>query len=153
MTGTPEVVNPFAIGPYLQIAAFCEQVLEAKDGTMSLIRIIDTLTHTERGQNAPSEMPPVTWKMKLVLTLKAGRARGRHEVRITPVEPSGETKTPFVATVHFEAEDQGANLIIDMEFQFLLEGLYWFNIHFNEDLLTRVPFRIKYAQLSTGSTQ
>jgi len=31
-------------GPYVQVAAFCEQVLQERDGVHSLIRIIDTVT-------------------------------------------------------------------------------------------------------------
>lgn len=79
------VINPFAEGPYVQVATFCETTIEGKDGVLSLVRLIDTLTHQERGPNPPSEMPPVPWKMKLVLMLKSGCARGRHEIRVIPI--------------------------------------------------------------------
>ena len=36
-----EVRNPFERGPYIQVAAFCERVLQEADGVVSLIRIVD----------------------------------------------------------------------------------------------------------------
>lgn len=140
----------FEQGPYIQVAAFCDQVIEDKAGVLSLIRVVDTLTHTEAGPEPPPEMPPVQWRMKLVLALKSGKARGRHELRIVTELPSGETKEPLVFSVHFEGEERGANLIVDVSFTFTLEGLYWFNVYLNEVLLTRLPFHVKYARLVTG---
>lgn len=142
--------NPFERGPYLQIAAFCDQVIEGKDGVLSLIRVIDTLTHTEPGPEPPLEMPPLPWKMVLVLVLKAGSARGRHEIKVVPGLPSGETKIPIEMSVHLEGEERGARMIINVNFTFTLEGLYWFSVYFDDTLLTRLPFRVKYVRVVTG---
>ena len=142
----------FETGPYLQVAAFCDSVIEDKTGALSLIRIVDTLTHTEAGPEPPSEMPPVPWRMKLVLMLKAGRARGRHEVKIVPELPSTERKEPIILTTHFEADERGHNHIVDIDFTFTMEGLYWFNVYFDDILLSKMPFRVKYMRLVTGST-
>lgn len=46
----------FEEGPYIQMAAFCQQVIEDKTGVLSLIHVIDTLTHTAAGPDAPDEM-------------------------------------------------------------------------------------------------
>lgn len=137
-------------GPYIQVATFCENVIEDKTGVLSLIRLIDTLTHTAAGPEPPTEMPPVPWHMKLVLMLKAGRARGRHEVKIVPELPSGETKDPIILTVHMEADERGQNLITDIAFTFTMEGLYWFNVYFDDALFTKMPFRVKYMRLVAG---
>ena len=56
-------------GPYVQIAAFCEQVIEEKSGVLSLIRLIDGITRRESGPNPAEEMPAVNYKMKLVIIL------------------------------------------------------------------------------------
>ena len=139
-------------GPYIQMAGLCEQVIEDKTGALSLIRIIDTITHTEARPDAPTEMPSVTYPMKMVIMLKSGRARGRHELRIIPELPSGETKPPFTRSVQMEGEERGFNNIINMVFTFTMEGLYWFNIHLDDSLLTRVPLRIKYNRIVTQQT-
>ncbi len=134
----------FENGPYLQAAVFCQDVIEDKSGALSLIRLIDTLTHAPEMTDPPKEMPPINWNWKLVVTMKAGKLRGRHEVKMVPQLPSGETRPPLVMQAYFEADEQGQNLIADMRFTFALEGVYWFAVYFDDDLLTKLPFRVKY---------
>jgi hypothetical protein len=131
-------------GPFIIAAALCEQVIEDKTGVLSLIRIIDTITHTVTREDAPLDMPPVTYPMKMVIMLKSGRARGRHELRISPELPSGELKQSITQSVQFEGEERGINHIINMVFTFTIEGLYWFNIYLDDVLFTKVPLRMQY---------
>ncbi len=139
----------FEQGPYVQVAALCEHVIEDKAGVLSLIRIIDTVIHTEARPDAPAEMPPVTYPMKMVIMLKSGRARGRHELKIVPEMPSGELKQSLVQSVQMEGEERGVNHIVNMVFTFTMEGLYWFNIYLDDSLLTRIPLRTKYNRVVT----
>ncbi len=139
----------FEQGPYIQMAGLCEQVIEDKTGALSLIRVIDTITHTEAHPDAPAEMPNVTYPMKMVIMLKSGRARGRHELKIIPELPSGEFKSPLIGSIQMEGEERGANNIINMVFTFTMEGLYWFNVYLDDSLLTRIPLRIKYNRVVT----
>lgn len=79
MNEKPNVIDdPWKGGPYVQVAAFCEQVLQERDGVYSLIRIIDTVTQHSMGPDAPEQMPPITSNLKLVLMLKPGRAPGMY---------------------------------------------------------------------------
>ena len=142
----------FEQGPYIQMAGLCEQVIEDKTGVLSLIRVIDTITHTEARPDAPVDMLPVTYPMKMVLMLKSGRARGRHELKIIPELPSGEVKPPLTQSIQMEGEERGTNNIINMLFTFTMEGLYWFNIYLDDSLLTRIPLRIKYNRIVTPPT-
>lgn len=142
----------FEQGPFLQAAIICEQVIEDKTGVLSLIRVIDTITHKEVRPDAPVDMPAVTYPMKMVIMLKSGRARGRHEIKTVPELPSGEIKQPFLASVQMEGEERGFNYIFNMVFTFTMEGLYWFNIYFDDVLLTKIPLRIKYNRILTQST-
>jgi len=139
----------FEQGPYIQMAGLCEQVIEDKAGAFSLIRVIDTITHTEARHDAPTDMPPVTYPMKMVIMLKAGRSRGRHELKVIPELPSGEDKPPLIRSVQMEGEERGYNNIINMVFTFTMEGLYWFNVYFDDSLLTKIPLRIKYNRVVT----
>ncbi len=139
----------FEQGPYIQMAGLCELVIEDKTGALSLIRIIDTITHTEARPDAPTEMPPVPYPLKMVIMLKSGRARGRHELKIIPELPSGELKRPHIRSVQMEGEERGFNNIINMLFTFTMEGLYWFNVYLDNSLLTRIPLRIKYNRILT----
>ena len=139
----------FEQGPYIQVAGLCEQVIEDKTGALSLIRIIDTINHTEARPDAPVDMPPIPYPMKMVIMLKSGRARGRHELKIVPEMPSGENKSPLTQSIQMEGEERGTNNIINMLFTFTMEGLYWFNIYLDDSLLTRIPMRIKYNRIIT----
>ncbi len=140
----------FEHGPYLQVAGLCDQVIEDKSGALSLIRLIDTLTHTEAGSNPPLDMPKVNYPLKMVIMIKAGSARGRHELQLVPELPSGETKQPYIRSIQMEGEERGINHIINMLFTFTMEGLYWFNVYFDNSLLTRIPLKVKYNRSVTA---
>lgn len=142
----------FEGGPYIQVACFCDSVIEDKTGVLSLIRIIDTVTHTEAGPSPPEEMPAFPYSFKMVLMLKSGKARGRANLRIVPELPTGATLDPFTVTVHFDGEEKGSNVITNMALNFEVEGLYWFNIYLEDNLLTAMPLRIKYNRVFAGPT-
>ena len=141
----------FEQGPYLKMACFCERILRETDGVVTLVRVIDRLTHTEAGPSPPAEMPPVTYEMKVVIMLIPGQALGRHELKIERELPSGIREEPITLTVQMEGADRGANVVIDVKMTFPLEGLYWFNVYLNDALLTRMPFRVMYQRLSTAA--
>lgn len=139
-------------GPYVQMAAFCDYVLEDKTGALSVIRIVDRLIIPTTGPDVPSVIPKTTFNFTLIIMLKSGRARGRHELKVVPELPNGQTLPAFVQSVFFEGEDRGQNIIIKGPFPLEMEGLYWFHVKLGEDLLTKVPFRIVYTY-TTVATQ
>ena len=148
---TTNQTNPFEQGPFVQIAAFCERILRETDDVISLIRVVDTVTHAERGPDPPQEMPEFHYPLTLVVTLKSGSARGRYDLRITPELPSGETLPGQTIGIHMEGEGRGASVIIPVDIPYRLEGLHWFNLHFDDRVLTRVPLRVRYARLAAGT--
>ncbi|OGO36364.1 MAG: hypothetical protein A2147_02595 [Chloroflexi bacterium RBG_16_57_8] len=146
-----ELQNPFERGPYVQIAAFCERVLREADGVVSLIRIVDVVTHTERGTSPPEDMPEVHYPLFLVVNMKSGTARGRHQVAITPEQPSGETLPPIEMSVNMEGEGKGVNIISRIDPPYKMEGLYWFAVRFDNQIITRLPLEVRYSRMVTGS--
>lgn len=140
-------------GPYLSAALVCERVIQEQDGVLTAIRIIDRIIQSAIGVEAPDEMPSFGVNITLLVVLKAGAARGRHQVRITIEAPSGE-QMPQEATlpVLLEGEERGVNLILTLGFLAEQEGLYWFNVYFGDQdtLLTRVPLRIVYQPQRLG---
>ena len=152
MPETDQSEKPFEQGPYIQVAAFCERVLREADGVISLIRVVDVVTHTERGPSPPRDMPTIRYPLTLVLTLKSGRTRGRHEVTITPELPSGETLPSTTITAQMEGEGRGVNVSSLIDIPYSMEGLYWFHIRFDDNILTRMPLQIRYSRLVSGST-
>lgn len=139
-------------GPYLKAAAFCSDVIEGKDGVLSLIRVIDRLNVTAEGESPPT-MPAVATRLKLVLMFVSGRARGSHNVRVTLEPPNGIAREAWTGTVFLEGEDRGANIIADMRMEFSSEGLYWFNLSLEDKEMTRVPFRVIYQRVGGGTAR
>lgn len=138
-----------AWGPYVQAACFCDMVIQDKGDVLSLIRVVDVIHHTERGPNPPGEMPPVRHPLKMVLMLKSGRALGRHEIRVVPHKPSGETAQPMRFSLQFEGDEKGCNVVVDLHYTFDMEGLYWFRVYLEEEELTAMPLRIVYHPIAT----
>ena len=137
-------------GPYLKAAVICSDVIEGKDGVLSLIRIIDRLMITAAGPKPPPEMPPTKYSLKIVLMFISGRARGSHDLRTKIEEPDGTSRDRWAGTIHLEGEDRGANVVIALEEDFAREGLYWFDLYFDGALLTRMPFRVIYQRVEAG---
>src|SRR4051794_23465688 len=113
-------------GPHLQIAVFCEKVIEDKEGVLSLIRIVDRVTQTATGPEPPDQMPPfILSNVFLVVTLKADKARGRYAVKIVPEDPSGRSLPEVETPIQLEGGQMGINLISPLQIPIELEGLYW----------------------------
>lgn len=144
------VVTPPQRGPYLKAALFCDQVIEGKDGVLSLIRVVDRVTTMASGPGAPKDMPSVTHGLVAVVMLTSGSARGPEEVRLEMERPDGQRKDVWTGTVHMEGEDKGQNLVLNFQTTFELPGLYWFNLYVGEQLFTRMPLRLMYTRFSSG---
>lgn len=136
-------------GPYLQMAVFCEQVIEDKQGILTLVRIIDRTTMTASGPNAPEKMPPFPVNANMVIGFKTGFAKGSHEVKIRPTSPDGRQLPEVTVPMHLEGDDRGANLVLPFRMMAEQDGLYWFDVYVGNRLFTRMPFRILYQRVST----
>ena len=141
-----EQQGPFG-GPYLAAACFCEKVLQEQDGVVSLIRVIDRTTVATEGKDAPEELPTVKLDQTLFLSFKAGFARGKMKVNVSPITPSGHPLPTVTTAVLFEGEDRGVNLIMKTQLEVKEEGLYWFEVFVEEALVTRVPYRVLYQRI------
>lgn len=135
-------------GPYLQLAVFCENVIEDRQGVLSIIRIIDRTIVTASGPDAPEKMPPVPLDARMVLGFKAGFAKGSYSVRIRPTGPDGKPLPEVIVPMHLEGDDRGHNIILPLRMALDQEGLYWFEIYVGETLVTRMPFRLVYQRVS-----
>lgn len=141
-------------GPYLQVAAFCERVLHEVDGVLTPVRLVDRFLVPVFD---PPELgpPPQPVRTQLLIALKAGKAQGRHTVRIQMMEPSGLLRDPTDVDILLEGEDRGANLVVPVEISSNEEGLYWLSVTLQDRTLTRMPLRIvhqlvRLASVSTG---
>lgn len=143
------------IGPFLRIAVLCEQAIEAKDGRLTIINIIDQVTNAATGPDVPDDMPPFVVQIKTVVALKAGQARGRFAIKLQPEDPSGIILPAVEIPVQFAGQaDAGNNIILDLALQVEHEGLYWVDVFLGaaageERLLSRMPLRVIYQPQKT----
>ncbi len=140
----------FERGPYLSVAAFCENVIEDKTGVLSLIRIVDKVVITGKGTQVPEDMPPGEIVWNLVLVLKGGDVRGSHPLRVQPVLPSGENVNPMTITVHLDGANRGPNVVIPMRLPVKMPGIYWTKIYFNDELMTQLPIEVVYSRIQAS---
>lgn len=99
-------------GPYLIAALICEKVLQEKDGTISIIRIVDRITLNAPASHSPETLPPTQVSLSALIALKSGSARGRHTVKWIVETPSGLKLPEQFLPVLFEGEDRGVNLVL-----------------------------------------
>jgi hypothetical protein len=123
-------------GPHLAIAAICERVLQEKDGVISAIRFIDRI-HFRTPEGMEREPQPIS----ILVSLRSGAARGRYKLAITVEKPSGEQGATVETPVFFEGEERGVNVVLPTAFGPDQEGLYWFDVWFEGERLTRMPLR------------
>lgn len=131
-------------GPYVTMAVFCEKILEEKDGLLSVIRVVDRINIAPAGPDAPAQMPPIPLQLPALLSFKSGFVRAKCQVHLRAESPSGKETTVASFPAFFEGDDRGVNLILNLVFQAEEEGLYWFSVYIEEDLVTRIPLRILY---------
>ena len=138
-------------GPFLQLACFCEKVITDNTGVLSLIRIVDRFTQTVTGVEVPEQMPPfIISNLQVVVSLKAGEARGRYTLKLRPEDPSGIQLPAAEVPIQLTPGPGGINVVTDFQLAVQHEGVYWFDVLFSpgggaEDwLLTRMPLEVLY---------
>lgn len=134
-------------GPYLIAALLCEAVLQEKDERISIIRMIDRVTLTAPAASSPEVLPPLPLNLNALISFKSGSARGRHTVKWRIETPSGIKLPEQLLPVLFEGEDRGVNLILHINMVVDQEGVYWFDVLLEDQLLTRIPLRILYQRI------
>lgn len=148
MSPEPQSLPDFTHGPFLLAASICEHVLEEKDGVKSAIRMIDQFNRSAIGTNPPPIMEPFQRQFGLLLRLKAGAARGSHqlEVRVRkPTQEAGAVEPAIIQPVHFPGpDDAGIDLVVNMIMTFDEEGPWWFDVYFDQQRMVRIPLRIVY---------
>jgi hypothetical protein len=138
-------------GPYLIAALLCERVLQEKDETVSIIRMIDRITLTAPASQSPETLPPLPLNLTLFLSFKSGSARGRNTIKLRIETPSGLKLPEQLIPILFEGEDRGANLILALNMVVDQEGVYWFDILLEEEFITRIPLRVLYQRVGQST--
>jgi hypothetical protein len=129
--------------PYVTAALLCERVLHEKDESVTLVRIVDRIQYRveTKGEGIPKDIKPIVSIQGLV-SLKSGPVTGDHVITIWVEKPNGERKQAFAFPVKFLGGDQGQNLLLNIGLGIDQDGLYWFDVFFDAEVLTRTPVMI-----------
>jgi hypothetical protein len=144
--------------PLVSGATFCESVLVEDKGIYSIIRMLDTITVTPAspdniaGRAAPTVVGHPLVQAMLFVGLKSGDLRGKRTILLRLRSPSNEIK-PLgdPVPVLFEGGEAGVALRVQVNLAVEEYGLYWAEVLSDNDLVVRVPLRLRRAEESRTS--
>jgi hypothetical protein len=139
--------------PFVAVACFCENLLEESDGVLSAIRIVDTY-HVQVPPNLPENTLPVI-EMKGLVSLKSGDLTGSYTVGLVMENSLGQ-RTQLSPEggwpVVFNGGEHGVTLKIRFPLGVKNLGLCWFDVLFGDEVLTRIPLRLRQAEESAATS-
>jgi hypothetical protein len=130
--------------PRLRIGALCERVLEEKDGSLSLIRLIDRLVITAEGTDVPRELPP--GQVPLTALMSWVNGLGSYEAKVRVDIPDGSSIESPTLPFYLDSLDKVQNHIVRMVLPVKRAGIYWFNFLLGDEIKSRVPLRVIYER-------
>lgn len=142
-------------GPHLAAAFLCERILQEKDGVQSFIRIVDRFTVPvlpplpEGIQLPPGLMVNPSIQCNLIVIFKAGTlSGGKYHLSVQLNKPDGTALPKNGVDVFLQGDnDNGVSAAFPIMLPQPEEGLYWFDVYFEEALITRVPLRVLRQQM------
>lgn len=142
--------------PLIAVAACCEKVLIERDGVVSAIRIVDTYYIPSMPANdVPTSMRGgTTAQVSVLISLKSGDVSGSSQLSVSLEKPDGTRaeigeKWPVVLT----GGEQGMNLVINLGLPAQKLGLYWLEVLWNGEPLTKVPIKLVRAPSQSEAVQ
>jgi hypothetical protein len=129
--------------PLVLASLLCDQIIEGKDGALSVIRIIDRFL-VER---PPTGEAPIRFSFLLVCK-KGSATETEYEGRISLRTPSGESR-PLVGPVSIHFHEDNATAGINLVFVGLIvpvaePGLYGVDAHIGEDRVASTPLEVVF---------
>jgi hypothetical protein len=137
--------------PLVQVACICEKVLIEPDNVPTLVRVVDTFTLPAQTPAPPGV--PTGVQLTIFVSLKSGDVVGEFEVGFRLNSPQGKKDMVRKWPVELKGGEHGANLKIDFILFSPEVGLYWFDVLWAEEVLTRIPLRLRSATASEPTAE
>jgi Family of unknown function (DUF6941) len=130
--------------PFVQVACVCQAALQETTGLFTVVRILDRIPV----QGVTEEMQPQPLNtLSLIVILKSGEMSGKYTLSVTPQTPSGKRLPSMQMPALFERDERGVVLCVPLMLVATEEGLYWFDVTIEQDVLTRIPLRVMYQRI------
>lgn len=128
-------------GPYVVVAAFCRDIIEQADGATTLVGVTNAV-EAEADDDGEFSVD-----LTMFLSVRAGARRGKHEIVVRPLTPSGSPAFPPGAfPISFDGPASGAEVQVRVGFAVEEQGTYWFDVLLDdEQMLTRSPLKIRFG--------
>jgi hypothetical protein len=135
--------------PIVTAALLCDRVLQEKDGVLTAIRIVDQFTVAP----PPAALPPnfvalASADFAVLICVKPGDLTGTFRLSLKIRFPSGaahvfgeEIAVPLIGG----DEQKGVNFTTRVMMPVTEYGLYWFDVLWEGELLTAIPFKLVAA--------
>ena len=146
------------MGPYIQVATFCEDV--TRDKNTQNLTVSRFVTSATLGLiDGPKKMPPLPLPpLFLVVTIWGGGITGVHRLRIVPEDPQGRKLDPaYDSEVEFVDDPlSGVDLILRPPMLVTEEGIYFFDVIISapddsaEQTIARVPLKVHYSRVAAS---
>jgi hypothetical protein len=146
--------------PCLAAAFFCETVIEdKKDGSMSAVRIVDTLTFIF-DPSTPPDFPSETHKLPIplsgLISFKTLGAPGEHTLRVAMESPSGKFDPAAVLEQKFvlpDAPQGGMNLVLKSVIHVANGGLFKLHVFLDDEEVTQMPLFVSIQRVEAPTTE
>jgi len=130
--------------PFVQVACICENAILEKDGTASLIRLVDRF-EASLPKNLPAGMPagfPVT----IFIRLGAGDIKGSGKVSIQARRPDGTLGGKGESVIELLGIGRGIQFKTVFHILAPQNGLYWFDVYWNDEFLTSISAEVTIVE-------
>lgn len=134
------------LGPFVALAVLCDRIAPRPDGAVDVHGIVDGVAITPAAPDPLGLKPAGVVSLTAVVSLRAGAARGRHQVSVRGIYPSGADGPSVTRTIEFTDEVPGASLVVPLELQVHEPGTYHFDVTFDEALLTRMALQVVFQE-------
>ena len=130
-------------GPHVAMAVFCQRLDRQPDGTVDIIGVVDGVQVSPGQPSGPGADPPAMIRLMGLISVRAGRARGRHTLGLRAHFPGGDLGATLTRAVEFTDRAPGATITFPIELEAQEQGTYWFDVFYDDRLLTRVPLIVE----------
>jgi hypothetical protein len=138
-------------GPFVAMAVLCDRIEPKPDGTVDVFGIVDGVVLTPEVDDPDEVTPAAELSLTALVSLKAGSQRGRHEISLEGVYPSGGQGPRTARLIEFTDDMPGASFIVPLELHLHEPGLYAFDVRYDGTLLTRVGLQVFLAAHPPGA--
>ena len=130
--------------PLVIAAALCEYVLREPDNAVSLIRIVDKIIMTYKGDTLPSPIPMVTLQQHFFISLRSGNYTGEHRISVTWRRPSGLANEVMHQTVDFLGGISKVDIFGRLDLLTNEAGTHSFDLYAGKKYLTTVALELLF---------